>query len=93
MTFACWSSASVSRGGALRASAPTAAQVVTQIVRDGSVGPDASFQPSDLSGVYEIGEEFGPWLNKLQYRGEAYNEGKVFSIYGIVYVPDPYTAR
>jgi filamentous hemagglutinin family protein len=39
--------------------APVAAQVVTQLVRDGSVGPNASFQPSGVAGVYEIGEVLG----------------------------------
>ena len=38
--------------------APVAAQ--TQIIRDGSIGPDAGFQPFDDGfGVYEIGEGFG----------------------------------
>ena len=41
----------------------------------------------------EIANEFGPWLNSLQYRGEGYRDGEVFQSYGIVYVPDPYTAR
>ena len=38
----------------------------------------------------EIGDEFGPWINQLQYRGQGRREGRVFDSYGIVYVPDPY---
>ena len=41
----------------------------------------------------EIASEFGPWLTQLQFQGEARREGRVFSEFGIVYVPDPYTAR
>lgn len=41
----------------------------------------------------EIAEEFGPWLNQLQFRGEGYRDGHTYHEYGIVYVPDPYTAR
>ncbi len=41
----------------------------------------------------EIEDEFGPFLGSLQFRGEGYRNGEVFSTYGIVYVPDPYTAR
>lgn len=41
----------------------------------------------------EIADEFGPWLNQLQFRGEGYRDGSVYQEYGIVYVPDPYTAR
>lgn len=41
----------------------------------------------------EIAEEFGPWLNRLQFRGDAYREGELFQSYGIVYVPDPYEGR
>jgi len=41
----------------------------------------------------EIADEFGPWLNQLQFRGEGYRDGKVYPEYGVVYVPDPYTAR
>lgn len=38
----------------------------------------------------EIAEEFGPWLNQLQYRGQGNREGRVFDTYGITYVPNPY---
>ena len=41
----------------------------------------------------EIAREFGPWLQKLQFRGDGYREGNVHHCYGIVYVPDPYEAR
>lgn len=41
----------------------------------------------------EIAGEFGPWINQLQFRGEAYRDGIVYAEYGIVYVPDPYTRR
>jgi hypothetical protein len=38
----------------------------------------------------EIADEFGPWLNRLQFRGEGYHDGRVFSTYGVVFVPNPY---
>jgi hypothetical protein len=41
----------------------------------------------------EVADEFGPWLNRLQFRGEAYRDGDVYPEYGIVFVPDPYTGR
>lgn len=41
----------------------------------------------------EIASEFGPWLARLQFQGDAYKGGQVFQEYGIVFVPDPYTAR
>ena len=41
----------------------------------------------------EIASEFGPWLNRLQFEGEGYRDGNVYHTYGIVFVPDPYTAR
>ena len=41
----------------------------------------------------EIASEFAPWLNQLQFQGEAYRDGAVYHEYGIVYVPDPYTSR
>lgn len=41
----------------------------------------------------EIADEFGPWLAQLQFRGEGYRDGNVYQEYGIVFVPDPYTAR
>ena len=41
----------------------------------------------------EISREFGPLLARLQFDGEGYRDGQVFRTYGIVYVPDLYTAR
>jgi len=49
-------------------------------------GMDAPVRP-------EIQEEFGTALRRLQFEGDGYKEGKVFRTHGIVYVPDPYTAR
>lgn len=41
----------------------------------------------------EIGEEFGPSLSRLQYKGKIGFEDETKDIFGIVYVPDPYTSR
>jgi len=42
----------------------------------------------------EIRDDFGSWLLRLQYKGErTFDDGATRNIYGIVYVPDPYTAR
>jgi len=41
----------------------------------------------------EIATEFGPWLGQLQFQGDGYKDGRVFQEFGIVFVPDPYTAR
>jgi hypothetical protein len=38
----------------------------------------------------DIAHEFGPWLERLQYRGQGYKDGKVFDSWGITYVPNPY---
>lgn len=38
----------------------------------------------------EIADEFGPWLNQLQYRGQGTRDGRTFDTYGITYVPNPY---
>lgn len=38
----------------------------------------------------EIGNEFGPWLNQLQFAGDAERDGNVFKCWGIVYVKNPY---
>ncbi len=38
----------------------------------------------------EIGNEFGPWLNQLQFEGDGKKDGNVFKCWGIVYVPNPY---
>lgn len=47
----------------------------------------------DAMAREEIAEKFGPWLSQLQFRGQGYREGNVYQQYGIVFVPDPYTAR
>ncbi len=41
----------------------------------------------------EIAGEFGPWLSRLQFEGDARRDGNVHRARGIVYVSDPYTAR
>ena len=41
----------------------------------------------------EIAQRFGPWLNRLQFRGQGYRDVNAFESFGIVYVPDPYGAR
>jgi hypothetical protein len=46
-------------------------------------GMDANTRP-------EIANEFGPWLNRLQFRGQGYRDGEVFESYGIQFVPNPY---
>lgn len=38
----------------------------------------------------EIAEEFGAWLNRLQFRGEGYRDGNVFDTFGICFVSNPY---
>ncbi len=48
----------------------------------------------DAPARIEIADEFGPWLNQLQFRGETdTRDGAVFLEFGIVFVPDPYTSR
>ena len=41
----------------------------------------------------EIQQEFGSWIMRLQFRGDAYKEGEIHQIFGITYVPDPYQPR
>ena len=41
----------------------------------------------------EIADEFGPWINDLQFRGQGYRDGEVFDTFGISFVPDPYSSR
>jgi hypothetical protein len=38
----------------------------------------------------EIADEYGPWLSSLQFRGQGYKQGRVFDVFGICYVPNPY---
>lgn len=49
-------------------------------------GMDAPVRP-------EIAEAFGSWLDRLQFRGEGYRDGRVFRTFGIVHVPDLFEAR
>jgi hypothetical protein len=51
-----------------------------------SLGMNATVRP-------EIQQEFGALLARMQFEGDGYKDGKVFRTHGIVYVPDPYTAR
>lgn len=41
----------------------------------------------------EISDEFGPWLNRMQFHGDGCKDGKVYEQFGIVYIPDPYVSR
>ena len=41
----------------------------------------------------EIADGYGRWLHQLQYRGKGYRDGEVYELFGIVFVPDPYTPR
>lgn len=38
----------------------------------------------------EISQEFAPWLNRLQYHGQALKDDQPFESYGITFVPNPY---
>jgi hypothetical protein len=49
-------------------------------------------QGMDADRREEIGTEFGPWLNQLQFQGEAEKNGSVFKCWGIAFVANPYTA-
>lgn len=40
-----------------------------------------------------IAEAFGSWLDRLQFRGEGYRDGRVFRTFGIVHIPDLFEAR
>jgi len=51
-----------------------------------SIGMNAGTRP-------ELADEFGPWLNRLQYVGQGYREGRVFDSYGVCFVPQPYGAE
>lgn len=46
-------------------------------------GMDAPVRPA-------IASEFGPWLNRLQFRGDGYRDGSVFTTFGIYFVPNPF---
>ena len=47
-------------------------------------------QGMDAPRREEIGVEFGPWLNQLQFSGEGETEGQAFKCWGIVFVQNPY---
>jgi hypothetical protein len=47
-------------------------------------------QGMDAPTRREIADEFGPWLDRLQFRGQGYRDGAVFETFGIFYVPNPY---
>lgn len=47
---------------------------------------DAPVRPDIASG-------FGRWLTQLQFKGQSYREGAIHELYGIIYVPDPYSSR
>jgi len=40
----------------------------------------------------EIARRFGPWLNRIQFKGEGYRDGAVFKSFGIFFVEEPYIA-
>ena len=48
-------------------------------------------QGMDSAVRLEIAEEFGRWLNLLQFAGQGHREGTVFDSFGIFYVPNPYS--
>lgn len=41
----------------------------------------------------EIERDFRPQLERLQWQGDGYRDGRVFHSFGIVFVPDPYDSR
>lgn len=41
----------------------------------------------------DIHWEFGQQIGALQFKGDGYKDGAVFTTYGIVYVPDPYEGK
>lgn len=41
----------------------------------------------------EIHERFAGRCGKIQFSGDVFKEGKTLKSYGIIFVPDPYTAR
>ncbi len=41
----------------------------------------------------EIERDFKPQLERLQWQGDGYREGRVFHSFGIVFVPDPFDGR
>ncbi len=49
-------------------------------------------QGMDAPMRQEVGDEFGPWLHRLQYQGVGRRELQHFQTWGIVFVPNPYAA-
>lgn len=41
----------------------------------------------------EIESRFGPWIEKLKWRGDGYDGARTYKSFGIVCVPDLYTSR
>jgi hypothetical protein len=66
-----------------------AADVLIYCINWGFRFPGAGIQPARP----EIHAEFDSLLFQMQYHGQIYREGEVFSIHGISYVPEPYTGR
>lgn len=64
------------------------ADVIVYAINAGLRLPEMTEPPRE-----EVGVEFGPLLSRLQWRGDGYREGVAFKTRGIVYVPDPYSAR
>lgn len=52
-----------------------------------------SEQGMDAQARNDITELFGGWLDRLQFRGDGYRNGRVFKTSGIVCVPDLFEAR
>jgi len=47
----------------------------------------------DAPANQTLAVEFGSWLHRMQFSSEIEKEGQKFNSFGIVYVPDPYSAR
>ena len=47
-------------------------------------------QGMDAPTRQEIADEFGPWLSRLQFRGQGHEGGQVFDTFGIRFVANPY---
>lgn len=50
-------------------------------------------QGMDAPVRQELADRFASWIGQLQWRGQGYDNGRVFDQFGVVFVPDPYTAR
>ncbi len=49
-------------------------------------------QGMDSTTRSEIAYEFGPWLNRLQFRGKGTRDGNAFESFGICFIPNPFGA-